>query len=223
MFLLVSVFNFGQTYDFDFLTKYKAHNSKNNYNFDSVNYFNTEDFSYYLKLSKDEKFLSAFLFDEKRKFVHYFKVTESNIKHEIQFEFLYEYSYPFIAEHRFENYHFEFSSISESSPKEITLKVFKSKKARKPVFEQTLTLQTANINLFEIYRKSILSYLHTADEISFPGNYIVKKVVEKHKDYICEIELVEYKNVELEIVLPEKLNLKNSYQAVNGTSLKFNH
>lgn len=223
MFLSVSVFNFGQTYDFDFLTKYKTHNSKNNYNFDSVNYFNTEDFSYYLKLSKDEKFLNAFLFDEERKLVHYFKVTESNIKNEIQFEFLYEYSYPNVAEHHFENYHFEFSAISESSPKVTTLKVFKSKKARKPEFEQTLTLQPANTNLFEIYRKSILSYLHTADKINFPGNYIVKKVVEKHRDYTCEIELVEYKNVELQIVLPEKLNLKNSYQSTNSTFSKLNH
>lgn len=218
-FIAVSAFANSQSYNFDFLTKYNTHNSKNGADFDTVSYFNSDDFSYYLKLSKSEKKFSAFLTDEKKKLVHCFKVLESNVKGEVQFQFSYEYSRNYIPENSSENYHFQFSPVSETAPKEVILKVFKSKKSKKPIFEQNLTLLPANKNLFAMYKKSILRYLHTSEENSFQGNYMVKKVVEKHKDFTCEINLEEYKNIDLELKLPEKLIIDNSFK--NGvTSFK---
>lgn len=90
LFLLVFFsLSFGQTYQFDFLTKYASTNSKNKTTHESVTYNNSDDFSYYLKLRKTEDNFNASLYDFDRSFAYNFSVKETKVNGEIRFEFTY--------------------------------------------------------------------------------------------------------------------------------------
>lgn len=204
-FLLISSFGFSQTYQFDVLTKYNSKSSTDKYTKDFVNYFNTSDYSYNLSLSKSKSRFVALLFDKRRNLIHYFKVIESKDRGEINFQFAYEYSLKKSFSTMVKDYHYAFSEPSDSSPKEVTLKIFKSKKSKKPIHEQILTLQNSEQNLFPIYQSGLLA--HFPSKQVLPGNYTIIKAVETCSKCSCEVTLAENKKISLEIKLPDNLNL----------------
>ena len=207
--LLFSSFCFSQTYQFDTLTKYTSKNTTNKVQTDFVNYFNTDDFSYTLSLSKSETRFVAVLFDRGRNLIHYFTVLESKDKGETKFQFKYESSLKKYFTKNLNDYYYTFSEPSESSPKEVNLKIFKNKKSKKAVLEQTLIVQEADRNLFPIYQNVLLAHYPTDQK--FPGNFMVSKAVEICNKCACEIDLTENKKVTLEIKLPENLKFPGNW------------
>ena len=205
LFLLFSSFCLSQTYHFDVLTKYNSKSSSNKMSTDFVNYFNTADYSYRLSLAKSDSRFVALLFDRSKNLIHHFKITESKDRGEIKFQFTYEYSLKKSFSTMLKDYHYAFSEPSESSPNEVTLKIFKSKKSKKPILEQILTLQNSEQNLFPIYQSALLA--HFPSKQVLPGSYTVIKAVEICNECSCEITLAENKKISLEIKLPEILNL----------------
>ena len=200
--------SFSQTYQFDLVTNYTSSSSKYKLAYDNVNYFNSDDFSYYLKISNRENELKGILGDPKNNLVHHFKVIQSKLSNEIQFQFVYNYSSVINADNDEKDYRFELLENPTVSSKEVVLKIYRTKKAKKPFLTQTLTLITANKNLFPIYCISVHDHFWSYNEFIYPGNYIVSKAIEKIGNQTCEINLKEYKNVDLQITLPKELNFQ---------------
>lgn len=196
---------FAQTYEFDFLTKYSSENSKNKFTRDLVSYHNSDDFSYYLKLKKNDADFTATLYDHQRNLAHHFSVIESKVGHEIEFQFLYVNTSKLQNIIKHENYRYEFSEISASNPKIISLKIYPSKRAKKPKVENLITLKKANKNLIQLYRSDCLHWSDSTYEFSKIGNYIVTQSIEKFNNNICQTNLKEYKNVDLKIMIPKEL------------------
>lgn len=203
--LLFFSLGFAQTYEFDFLTKYTSENSKNKFTRDLVSYYNSDDFSYYLKLRKRDADLAATLYDHQRNLAHHFSVLESKVAGEIQFQFSYLNSSKLAKMNDNKNSRYEFSEISANNPKIISLKTYPSKRAKKPAYECTFTLEKANKNLMPVFRSEYFHLDGKNDKVSELGNYIVSESIEKYKNYTCEIKLKEYKNVDLTITLPKEL------------------
>lgn len=200
--LSLSVVLTAQTYNFDFLTKYSSTNTKNKFSYEFINYFNTDDFTYNLSLAKSKDQFVAILFDKNKELKHHFTVTESKEKGMIQFQFQYDYSYKSSSAKNKNQYIYEFSEVDVHS-KNVTLKIFKNDKKKKQIKEQQLTLKPANVNLFPIYQETLLAQYPSNQTLT--ENYIVSKAVEHCEKCTCEVELKEYKNVELQINLPKKL------------------
>ncbi len=200
--LSLSVVITAQTYNFDFLTKYSSTNTKNKFSYEFINYSNTDDFTYNLSLAKSKDQFVAILFDKNKELKHHFTVTESKEKGMIQFQFQYDYSYKSSSAKNKNQYIYEFSEVDVHS-KNVTLKIFKNDKKKKQIKEQQLTLKPANVNLFPIYQETLLAQYPSNQTLT--ENYIVSKAVEHCEKCTCEVELKEYKNVELQINLPKKL------------------
>lgn len=199
--------SFSQTYQFDFLTKYSSTIVKTKSIGESVTYNNSDDFSYYLRLNKIKEDFTASLYDHKRNLEHYFSVIETKINGEIRFQFTYINSAKLLTSNLMKNYRYEFSEISATDPKVVSLKIYISKRAKKPINEKEFTLQKANKNLIPLYRSEWLCEYSDDGELQKVGNYIVSKAIEKYKTVTCEVVLKEYKNVDLQLVVPTKLNM----------------
>ncbi|WHF52252.1 hypothetical protein QGN23_03000 [Chryseobacterium gotjawalense] len=203
--LMMGSFGFAQTYQFDFLTKYVSTNLQNKRSNEFVSYNNSDDFSYYLKLRKSDSDFTATLYDHERNLAHHFSVVESKVGNEIQFQFLYVNTSKLQNIIKHENYRYEFSEISADSPKIISLKIYASKRAKKPRVEKELTLKKANKNLIQLYRSDWLHWSDSTYDLSKIGNYIVAESIEKFNNNICQTNLKEYKNVDLKITIPKEL------------------
>ena len=205
--LVLFSLSFGQTYQFDFLTKYASTNSKNKTTKETVTYNNSDDFSYYLKLRKTEDDLNATLYDYKKSLAHNFSVQETKVNGAIRFEFNYLNTAKLQTSTSPKNYRYEFAEISANTPKVVSLKVYQSKRAKNPAAVQILTLEKFNKNLIPLYHSEFTHLYDKNDNVSNLGNYIVSKAVEKYKNFTCEVVLKEHKNVDLQITLPNKLKL----------------
>ena len=199
--------SFSQTYQFDFLTKYSSTIVKTKSIGESVTYNNSDDFSYYLRLNKTKEDFTASLYDHKRNLEHYFSVIETKVNGEIRFQFKYINSAKLLTSTLMKNYRYEFSEISATDPKVVSLKIYPSKRAKKPINEKEFTLQKANKNLIPLYRSEWLREYSDDGELQKVGNYIVSKAIEKYKTVTCEVVLKEYKNVDLQLAVPAKLNM----------------
>ncbi len=208
LFLFFSSFCFSQTYQFDILTKYTSKNSSSKITTDFVNYFNTADFSYTLSLAKSNHRFVALLWDRTKNLTHSFTVLETKEKGEIKFQFKYDYSFKNYITKNLKDYYYEFSEPSESSQKEVTLKIFKNKKSKKPDTEQKLTLQNTDQNLFPVYQNTLLA--HYPSNQDFPANSIVSKAIEVCNKCTCEINLTESKKVSVEIKLPKNFKFSGN-------------
>lgn len=194
-----------QTYSFDFLTNYTFENTDKKYSNESVNYFNSDDFSYYLKIVKLPERFTGTLYDTNTNKAHCFTITESKVKGEIIFTFQYDYSYDLKPNRATKNFRVEFTTLPETSPQEVTMKFYSSKKAKKSNSESTLILKPANKNLFPMYRLSRTALSDSMTDDSVSGNYSVERELIKEGKATCEFVLKEYKNVELDLVVPTPL------------------
>lgn len=201
-FLFFCLYVNAQSYSFDFLTKYKLKLNDPKREMESVNYFNSDDFSYYLRLMKAPDTFLAILRDSERMLAHRFTVVETKVKGEIIFSFTYDYSFKLNGRAKGIEPRINFNEISES-PKQVVMKTYTSKKAKKPVSEHLLTLAPANKNLFPMY--NISRSKETDYHVEYPGNFIVTRGEITEGKARCEFVLDEYKNVELVLSLPEKL------------------
>ncbi len=201
VFLNVTTFLSAQSYGFDFLAKYSFQNNLMQTE-DSVWYFNSDDFSYYLKLIKLEDGMTSTLFDIRNDLAHRFKVIESNNKDDIQFSFIYEYSYS-IKKRPKSKERAEFTDVS-ASPKQVLMKIYR-KKTKKPACEHLLKLVPANKNLFPMYAISHSDSLQPAESLHYSGNFIVTKDQISEGKTSCALILSEHKNVDLTIKLPTPL------------------
>ena len=203
--LLCTVYGAAQTYAFDFVTKY-ALNAKNDKRQESVVYFNSDDFSYNLRLQKSPGHFRAILTDEDEKTAHRFDVAESRIKGEIVFSFTYTDSFKLNGTVKIYSRN-EFSEIP-GNPKQVLMKVYHLKRAKKPSHEHLLTLQPANKNLFAMYSisRSHAPFSLMNKSVDYPGNYIVVRDEITESKVKCELVLEEHRNVDLVLNLPEKLN-----------------
>ena len=132
-FILVFVLISSQTYSFDTVTKYVLNTPKKKGVKESVNYFNSEDFNYFLKVTRSPEFLSATLFDTKTDLAHRFTIKESKSQGHVFFAFEYDYSYKQNTKHIVnQKQYITFGEISETSPKQVSMQVFSSEKAKKP-------------------------------------------------------------------------------------------
>ena len=203
--VLLFNFTFAQTYQFDFLTKYESTGSQNKRSNEFVSYNNSDDFSYYLTLRKSNSDFTATLYDHNRNLAHHFSVKESKDRNEIQFQFLYSHTSKLQKIINPKNYRYEFSESSTDSAKIISVKVFGSKRAKKPRVAYELTLKSANKNLLQLFRSDALYWDDNKADLSKIGNYIVAKSTEKYNNTICQTNLKEYKNVDFQITIPQAL------------------
>ncbi|MBU4538010.1 MAG: hypothetical protein L6264_13375 [Weeksellaceae bacterium] len=100
-----------QTYSFDFLTKYVSGEKAKQH--ETVMYFNTDDFSYYLKILRTPYDFTAYLFDENLMKIHQFNIIEQKNNSDITFVFQYKSSGKLTSNQKqYKNYQFVFNEIS---------------------------------------------------------------------------------------------------------------
>ena len=205
-FTFAFVLSSAQTYSFDTVTKYVLNNAKKKGIKESVNYFNSDDFNYFLKVTRSPEFLSATLFDTKTDLAHRFTVTESKSQGHVFFAFEYDYSYKQNTKHIVsQKQYITFGEISESSPKQVSMQIFSSKKAKKPIAKHVPTLQPASKNMFPMFALSrSANYMLTTDA-DLPGNYMVVRDDITEKKVSCEFVLEDHNDVKLKITLPKTL------------------
>ena len=205
-FILVFVLISSQTYSFDTVTKYVLNTPKKKGVKESVNYFNSEDFNYFLKVTRSPEFLSATLFDTKTDLAHRFTIKESKSQGHVFFAFEYDYSYKQNTKHIVnQKQYITFGEISESYPKQVSMQIFSSKKAKKPIAKHVLTLQPASKNMFPMFALSrSANYMLTTDA-DLPGNYMVVRDDITEKKVSCEFVLEDHNDVKLKITLPKTL------------------
>ena len=195
-----------QTYSFDTVTKYVLNNAKKKGIKESVNYFNSDDFNYFLKVTRVPDYLSATLFDSKTDLAHHFTVKESKSNGNIFFAFEYDYSYKLNAKHLInQKQYITFGEISETSPKQVSMQVFSSKKAKKPFARHLLTLLPAPKNMLPMFAMSRSYNYVLMNEVKLPGNYMVVRDDITEDKISCEFILEDYKDVQLQITLPKTL------------------
>ena len=195
-----------QTYSFDTVTKYVLNNAKKKGIKESVNYFNSDDFNYFLKVTRVPDYLSATLFDSKTDLAHHFTVKESKSNGNIFFAFEYDYSYKLTTKHLInQKQYITFGEISETSPKQVSMQVFSSKKAKKPFARHLLTLLPAPKNMLPMFAMSRSYNYVLMNEVKLPGNYMVVRDDITEDKISCEFILEDYKDVELQITLPKTL------------------
>ncbi len=204
-FLILFTAAFAQkSYEFDFAVKYSVKNESDGEISESVSYFNSDNPNYYLKLfSVGNGMMKCRLYDRLTGKVHQFKVTETKQGKEIISSFEYIFTVRnFVNIKPPKNTRFEFSELNSNRTK---LSIFTRKNQKKPEHTYDLTLKPANKDLFFLSRMVFMHPYNFTDALNFPGNYIVEKAVYRKGKVECKFELKEYKNVYLEIRLPEKL------------------
>ena len=192
-----------QTYSFDFLTKYVSKDLKGNAQKDQVIYFNSDDFSYYLRLFRTPQSFYAILSDLKGRQTHVFDVVEQKNQGGINFKFKYvESKKMLINKEKYKNFRFEFEEISSDS---LNLKIYNSKKAKRPTDEYSFIVKSANKPMFPMMRISAMFPFNDFSDLVLNRNVIVQKsklTCRLHKCN-CEIVLAEHKNVELDLKIPK--------------------
>lgn len=202
-FLLLFAIGNSQTYSFDFLTKYIAVGKNEKVQNEVVNYFNTDNFNYYLRLLRGSENFYAYLTDEEQNKVHEFEVTEIKNGKGIIFSFKYIktnslHKHPISQNH----YRYEWSNKSNTGA---TLKIFKTRKAKKPSEEYQFSFKKANKNLFPVFRIAIMHPFENEKNINIDENLIVEKAKYtcNYPPCSCDFRLAEYKNVSLELTVPQ--------------------
>lgn len=206
LFLFCSVLSFSQkTYDFNFLTKFKTSlidHQKSSRTTDAITYFDIDNFSYFLKVSKANNQYYAKIIDFENNLFHSFKIIEHKKGSEIYFSFVYESSREF-KQNLSKNVWSNFTEITtDGKEKHTLLQIFQNKKSKKSLDFQ-LTLQTSNVPLFSIFKLSFLHPFEGVKGIDMKENFIVTKAV---RDDGCFYTLVEYKNVDFVVTVPKVLN-----------------
>ena len=205
-FTFAFVLSSAQTYSFDTVTKYVLNTPKKKGVKESVNYFNSDDFNYFLKVTRSPEFLSATLFDTKTDLAHRFTVTESKSQGHVFFAFEYDYSYKQNTKHIVsQKQYYTFGEISETSPQQVSMQVFSSEKAKKPVARHLLTLLPAPKNMLPMFAMSRSYNYVLMNEVKLPGNYMVVRDDITEDKISCEFILEDYKDVQLQITLPKTL------------------
>jgi hypothetical protein len=202
--ILLSTIAFSQTYHFDILTKYSIQNTAKKEILESTNYFNTDDFSYHLRITRSPEAFTGTILDITRKIAHRFSITETKVNGDYRFQFKYENSFSYDT-NSFKNLRIELSGPPDISSKKFNLKIFPRQRAKKYTVEHQLTLIPANKNLFPMYRVSMMHPYEKMNEVNIPGNYMVSKDVMKRGDITCEFILKEFKNVDFDLVVPKTL------------------
>ena len=202
--ILLSIGVGGQKYSFDFLTKYESKSTDSNRpgSHDVVNYFNSDDFNYYLRLFKNKSGFYAYLYDYSKMKWHKFDVKEDYKNGELQFTFDYAGTKQLTwSKSSFKNYRFEFSNVSDKSA---NLKIYKNQKSTKPLREYTFHLKKANKNLFPMIRIAMMHPYENIEALDITKNVIVEKATDIciEKECNCEMTLTAYKNVELDLEVP---------------------
>jgi len=202
-FLLLFALAHSQTYSFDFLTKYISVDKKEKVQHEVVNYFNSDNFNYYLRLLRSTENFYAYLTDEEKNKVHEFEVSEDKKVTDIIFSFKYIktnslHKHPISPKH----YRYEWS---EKTSNGATLKIFKTKKAKKPSSEYQFSFKKANKNLFPIFRVAIMHPFENEKNININENLIVEKAkyICNYPPCSCDFRLAEYKNVSLDLSIPQ--------------------
>lgn len=202
-FLLLFALAHSQTYSFDFLTKYISVDKKEKVQHEVVNYFNSDNFNYYLRLLRSTENFYAYLTDEEKNKVHEFEVSEDKKGTDIIFSFKYIktnslHKHPISPKH----YRYEWS---EKTSNGATLKIFKTKKAKKPSSEYQFSFKKANKNLFPIFRVAIMHPFENEKNINIDENIMVEKAKYtcNYPPCSCDFRLAEYKNVSLDLSIPQ--------------------
>lgn len=127
-FLLLFALANSQTYSFDFLTKYISVGKKEKVQNEVVNYFNSDNFNYYLRLLRGSENFYAYLTDEEKNKVHEFEVSEDKKGTDIIFSFKYIKTHS-LHKHPISPKHYRYE-WSEKTSNGATLKIFKKKKLK---------------------------------------------------------------------------------------------
>lgn len=198
--------SFSQTYSFDFLTKYKSTNSKGKTEGEIVSYFNSDNSDYYLRINRTQEEFKGTIYDSKMRQGHVFDIVETKKEGKIFFTFKYKSTFRFA--HRLpQKFYYQITEISNASPKKVKVEIHRRKNSKKPLEEYLIDLVPANKNLFALSRMTLMHPHEFENELSFPGNYIVQKAELIKKQISCSYTLNDFNNVELDIILPEKLDI----------------
>lgn len=201
-FIFAFVLSSAQTYSFDVLTKYISAGKNNKILSENVVYFNSDNFNYYLRLMRGPEYFYAYLFDNELNKVHEFEVIENKNGKEIVFRFEYVASNKLVKNTISQkNYRYEWS---ESSNDVKILKIFKTKKAKKPTKEYQFFFKKSDKNLFPIFRISVMHPFEDNSMINIADNLIVEKArsICTNPPCSCDFRLDDYKSVSLNLVIP---------------------
>ncbi|MDT0293345.1 hypothetical protein ACFQ3R_08215 [Mesonia ostreae] len=157
---------FGQTYSFDRLIKSEVSTTSSKYN-ENTYLFNSEDYSYSLRLNEGKDSTEAWIIDTKRRQVHYFNIKS---KDSLELEFVQTNPYKL----NLPKYTYEFSYVkSKSQEKEILLAIINKKKEE--IAKYRLKIEKTDHNYFPIFQATAAVEPFNLMNIKAPFNFLVLK------------------------------------------------
>ena len=149
LFFVISIVN-AQKYEFTTLTKYSKIFNHNK--FESLNYTNSKNDTYYLKILKDADSFEAKLFDYKNMKIHVFNVIEEKSKDGIFFNFIYKNTSDllYFKENECLKHVFSFETLeANDSIKKVRLNIYEDSKKEKLIAGFDLELKKSEDNCNE--------------------------------------------------------------------------
>jgi len=187
-----------QVYEFDAMTHYSTKFRLNVSS--SINYTNSKNNTYNLRILKYNDSLEGRLYDTKNSKVHYFKVEEITSNEEVVSKFIYKESYDLhTLQKSYSKYVFDYETIEENADfKKVKLNVYKNSKRKKSVAHFDFKLKKIDTNQFYTFRLAFIHHFEFIPKFDIDGSYIVEyaKAV-TYDSQIIEHQLLEYKKINL--------------------------
>lgn len=192
LFLIIFNFSFSQNYHFDLAVKYRVENSKTKNLISGITYFNTKNWTYYLKIIKYEERVIAVVFDYERNIEIAFDCEELSNKQIGNFK--YNNTYSFSNQEINRKY-----SINRINDSNANIKLFFTKKIKKPYCELNLVFSSSNINLFPVFKFQMIDHPEMFSDLEFNENIaVIEANIGKNLHY----KLLEKKDINLDISAP---------------------
>ena len=176
-----------QKFSFDYVLKYEKENIRTKKKSESVNYFNTHDYNYRLRLLRVDDKLVAELYDIKKNNTHNFDVIEQTKDNEIFFSFNYISTTKSYHLSLIDKSYFEFTNGDFG---EVDLTIFKNRNKKKVECSYHLEMSNSEKNLFPAFRATQIHPYNNTQNLVYPENIVVERATFMHRENTCEVRLV---------------------------------
>ncbi len=204
LFLLSINLCYSQNYKFDKIVKDKLYNQYFP-NKENTKLFNSEDDSYHMNLYYRNDSLVSFIFDRKKKQMHYFHIDKSD---SLKFYFIKTKKFNENVNENVNENKLEFSEIKEKKGnKEITLKILNERE--KKIAQYQFIIKETDKNYFSLIKSSFLE-TEGNNKTKPPFNFIILEAKGKNESGLyIKYKLESIKDIYLEITIPDRADMSS--------------
>jgi hypothetical protein len=170
-------------------------------------FINSNNNSYFLFLYSEKGNLEANLYNIKKLKSHHFKVEEKKVNGQSKFNFIFQFTkkHESLKNSNFADYVFDAKEIASTEVvKKMELNVYKNAKKRRSEMNVQFEYKEMPLNLFLAYKVCCLHPFEFDENLFLNKNCLVTKASEiALSGNKVEHKLIDYKEVNLELTIPE--------------------